>query len=215
MRRGFFAICLITAGLPPTVVAQRPIRVAVMASHLDHRVEAGFGPERSSGLVFGGDVRVGVARNIAVAAAGSAGHLDARAGDAMDRDVAQLSLGAEALPLTWLVIDAGVTLRNYSTVLARQRWTLWRAGAEARVPFSGGRVHAVGRFGLYPWASANGLPRATLAVESAVGLSYASGPWGLDLRYAFERCDFSPSGSGERIEQLSGLVVRAGWAMPR
>ncbi|MDP3909475.1 MAG: hypothetical protein Q8Q14_03705, partial [Gemmatimonadales bacterium] len=113
------------------------------------------------------------------------------------------------------VVDAGVTLRNYSTVLARQRWTLWGVGAEARVPFSGGRVHALGRFGLYPWASVHGLPRAHLAVASAVGLAYTSGPWSLALRYEFERCDFSLSGGDERIEQLAGLVVRAGWAMSR
>ncbi|MDP3909191.1 MAG: hypothetical protein Q8Q14_02275, partial [Gemmatimonadales bacterium] len=104
MKPGFLAICLIAVVLPRTAATQRPIRFAVTAAHLDHRVEAGFGPERSSGLVFGGDVRIGVVRNIAVAAAASAGHLTARAGDAIDRDVAQLSLGAEALPLTWLVV---------------------------------------------------------------------------------------------------------------
>lgn len=216
MTAGRPAVCFLAASLcAGTAGAQRSVRPAIVAAHVDHRVEAGFGPEHASGLVFGGEIRLGVYGSAAVTVSGSAGHLRARAGQAIDRDLAQLSVRAEALPLAWLALDAGFTRRSYSTVLARQRWTLWGVGAEARVPFSGGRVHALGRFGLYPRASVNGLPRANLAVESAVGMSYTSGPWGLELRYSFERCDFPATTGVERIEQLSGLTLRAGRSMAR
>lgn len=215
MKRARFALCLLASVmLPHRAAAQRTVRPGATVAYLDYRVEAGFGPERSSGVVFGGEIRIGLNHRLMLSAAGSAGHLEARAGDAIDGDVAQLSLGAEVLALAWLALDAGFALRSYSTVLARQRWTLGRVGAEARVPFSGGRTHAVARVGLYPVASVNGLPRANLAFESMAGLTYRTGPWDFDLRYSLARCDFPTPAGGERIEQLSGLVLRAGWTVP-
>jgi hypothetical protein len=161
--------------------------------------------ERISGWGYG----------VSLGCAGSAGHLAAREGDAVDRDVAQLSLATEMLALPWLALDAGFTVRSYSTVLARQRWSLGRLGAEARIPFSGGRAHALARMGLYPLASVDGLPRPSIAFESMAGLTYRAAPWDFDLRYALERYDFPTDAGGNRIEQLSGLVLRVGWTVPR
>jgi hypothetical protein len=201
--------------LPHHLLAQTTVRPGATAAFLDHRVDAGSGLERSSGVVFGAEVRVGLKRRLTLSAAGSAGQLDARGGDAIDRDVAQLSLGAEVQALAWLALDAGFTRRSYTTVLARQRWSIGRLGAEARIPFSGGRTHAVVRAGLYPVASVNGLPRADLAFESAAGLTYRTGAWDFDLRYSLERCDFPTDTGSERIEQLSGVVLRVGWTAAR
>ena len=210
MRPGRLVILLGAMVLPHRIAAQITVRPGALAAYVDHRVEAGFGPELSSGPIFGADVRVGMHR-LTLSAAGSAGHLTARGGDAIDRDVAQLSLATEMLALSWLALDAGLTVRSYSTVLARQRWTIWRLGAEARIPFSGGRAHAVARMGLYPLASVDGLPRPSIAFESMAGLTYRAAPWDFDLRYALERCDFPTDAGGKRIEQLSGLVLRVGW----
>ena len=120
--------------LPGSAAAQLGVRASVTFAHADHRVEAGFGPERSSGFVLGGAVRVEARRWLTVAAAASAGHLAGAARDVIDRDIAQLDLGIGLVPLAWLALEAGLTVRTYSTVVARQRWTLGRLTAEARVP---------------------------------------------------------------------------------
>ena len=203
---------LATLLLPGSVGAQRGIRVAATVAHADHRVEAGFGPERSSGFLVGTEVRLEVGRGLAFAVAGSAGHLAADAADAIDRDVAQLNVSAQLAPLAWLALEAGLTVRTYSTVVARQRWTLGRASAEARVPLSGDVLHVLGRASLFPLVSVNGLPGPDVAFETAVGLGFARGRWAVDLRYSLERCDFPFQGAGERSEQLTALVLRVGWA---
>ena len=200
--------------LPAPARAQSGVRVAAIVAHADHRVEAGFGPERSSGFLLGSELRLEAGRGLAFAAAGSAGKLAATASDALDRDLAQLNVGAELMPLGWLALEAGLIVRTYSTVVARQRWTLGRLGAEARVPLSGEVLHVLGRVSLFPSVSVNGLPGPDVAFETAVGLGYARGRWAVDLRYSLERCDFPSQGAGERSEQLTALALRVGWAPP-
>lgn len=205
---------LITLLLPGQANAQNGARAALTFAHVDHRVDAGFGPERSSGFVIGAELRFQARHGFTFAAAGSAGHLAADGSDGIDRDIAQLHLGAGLVPLAWLALEAGLTVRTYSTVVARQRWTLGRLTAEARVPLSGDVVHALGRASLFPLVSVNGLPRPDVAFETAVGLAYVRGRWAVDLRYSLERCDFPFQGAGERSEQLAALALRVGWAPP-
>ena len=205
---------LVTSLLPGQVGAQRGVRAAATLAHADHRVDAGFGPERSSGFVLGGEVRIAVRHGLTLAAAGSAGHLGADGNDGIDRDIAQLNVSAQLVPLAWLALEAGLAVRTYSTVVARQRWTLVRLSAEARVPLSGEVVHALGRAGLFPLVSVNGLPGPDVAFETAVGLEYARGRWTVDLHYSLERCDFPFQGAGERSEQLAALTLRLGWTPP-
>lgn len=205
---------LVTSLLPGQVGAQHRVRAAVTFTHADHRVDAGYGLERSSGFALGAEVRLAVRHGLTVAAAGSAGHLAADGNDGIDRDIAQLNVGAELMPLAWLALEASVTVRTYSTVVARQRWTLGRLSAEARVPLSSNVVHVLGRAGLFPLVSVNGLPGPDVAFETAVGLEYARGRWTVDLRYSLERCDFPFQGAGERSEQLAALTLRLGWTPP-
>jgi hypothetical protein len=178
--------------------------------HGDHRVDAGFGVERATGLLAGGAVRLRF-RGIGVTLSGETGHLTAVPGSGgVDRDVAQVGATAQFTPLPWLVLESGVTVRSFGTVVARQRWTLVRAGAEARIPLSGETFWAVGRAHLLPLVAVNGLPNAATAFDAGTGLAYQRGRILFELRYTLERCDFPSQGSTRRSEQLGTLALRGG-----
>lgn len=198
--------------LLPAIAGAQGIELsgAVTVTRGDHRVDAGLGVERATGLLAGGAVRLRV-RGIALTLSGESGHLTAVQGSGgIDRDVAQAGATAQFAPLPWLVLESGVTLRSYGTVVARQRWTLVRAGAEARVPLSGETVWAVGRAHLLPLVTVNGLPNAATAFDAGTGLAYRRGRLLFDLTYTLERCDFPSQGGTRRSEQLGTLALRGG-----
>jgi len=185
----------------------------VTLTHGDHRVDAGFGVERATGLLAGGAARLRF-RGIALALFGETGHLTVVQGSGgIDRDISQVGATAQFTPLPWLVLESGVTLRSFGTVVARQRWTLVRAGAEARVPLSGETIWAVGRAHLLPLVSVNGLPNAATAFDAGTGLAYRRGRLLFDLTYTLERYDFPWQGSTRRSEQLGMLALRGGVAL--
>jgi len=203
---------LLAALLLPTMAGAQALEVSgiLMLAHGDHRVDAGFGVERATGLLIGGATTLRH-RGIALTVSGEAGHLTAVQGTGgIDRDVSQVGAVAQFTPLPWLVLEAGVTLRGYGTVVARQRWTLVRAGAEARVPLSGETFWAVGHAHLLPRVTVNGLPNAATAFDAGTGLAYRRGRLLFDLTYTLERCDFPSQGSTRRSEQLGKLALRGG-----
>ncbi len=176
----------------------------------DHRVDAGFGAERATGLLAGGAARLRF-RGIALALTGETGHLTAVQGSgAIDRDISQVGATAQFTPLPWLVLESGVTLRSFGTVVARQRWTLVRAGAEARIALSGETFWALGHAHLLPIVRVNGLPNAATAFDAGTGLAYQRGRILFALTYTLERCDFPPQGSTRRTEQLGTLALSGG-----
>jgi hypothetical protein len=182
----------------------------VTVTHGDHRVDAGLGVERATGLLAGGAARLRF-RGIALTLSGESGHLTAVQGSGgIDRDVAQVGAVAQFAPLPWLVLESGVTLRSFGTVVGRQRWTLVRAGAEARVPLSGQIFWVLGRAHLLPLVRVNGLPNAATAVDAGTGLGYQRGRFLFELAYTLERCDFPSQGSTRRSEQLGTLALRGG-----
>jgi len=197
--------------LPANAWAQRfELSGVVTVMRGDHRVDAGLGVERATGLLVGGATRLRH-RGIALTLSGETGHLTAvRGSGGIDRDLAQLGAAAQFAPLPWLVLESGVTLRSFGTVVARQRWTLVRAGAEARIPLSGETVWAVGHAHLLPLVAVNGLPHAATAFDAGTGLAYRRGRLLLDLTYTLERCDFPRQGSTRRSEQLGTLALRGG-----
>jgi len=197
--------------LPVPVGAQGVELSGVLTvTHGDHRVDAGLGVERATGLLVGGAARLRL-RGIALMLSGETGHLTAVQGSGgIDRDVSQVGAVAQFTPLPWLVLESGVTLRSFGTVLARQRWTLVRAGAEARVPLSGETFWAVGRGHLLPLVSVNGLPNAATAFDAGTGLAYRRGRFLFDLTYTLERYDFPSQGSTRRSEQLGTIALRGG-----
>ncbi len=207
------AVCLVLAGLLlPAIAAAQGVELsgALTLTHGDHRVDAGLGVERATGLLVGGATRLR-RHGVALTLSGETGHLTAVQGSGgIDRDVSQLGAVAQFTPLPWLVLESGVTLRSFGTVVARQRWTLVRAGAEARVPLSGETFWALGHAHLLPVVRVNGLPNAATAFDAGTGLAYRRGRILFELTYTLERCDFPSQGSTRRSEQLGTLTLRGG-----
>ena len=197
--------------LPALVGAQGlELNGVVTVTHGDHRVDAGLGVERATGLLAGGAARLRF-HSIAVSLSGETGHLTAVPGSGgVDRDVAQVGATAQFTPLPWLVLESGVTLRSFGTVVARQRWTLLRAGAQARVPLSGETFWVLGQAHLLPLVRVNGLPNAATAFDAGTGLAYQRGRIMFALTYTLERCDFPSQGSTRRSEQLGTLALSGG-----
>ena len=204
---------MVLAGLLlPAIVSAQGIELSglITVAHGDHRVDAGLGVERATGLLVGGVVRL-ERRGIALELSGVTGHLTAVQGSGgIDRDVSQLGALAQFAPLPWLVLESGVTFRSFGTVVARQRWTLVRTGAEARVPLSGETFWALGHAHLLPMVSVNGLPNAATSFDAGTGLAYRRGRFVFDLTYTLERCDFPSQGSTRRSEQLGTIALRGG-----
>ncbi len=199
--------------------AQWMVRGAGAVSVMQHRVDAGYGVERSNGVVAGGELVVGTGKRLAVRLQAQVGSLQADEPGApgvrgvIDRDVAEVGAEVEVVVLPWLAAQAGVRRRTYSTVLARQRWTTVNVGAEARLPFSGIGVSGIVRAALLPGVWVNGLSAPDLAFAAAAGMEYRRGRASLALLYGVERYRF-PAGAGTaRREQLAALTLKAGWSL--
>ena len=175
---------------------------------VEHRVDAGFGVEVSSGPM--GFAEIGIlSSRVQGSLALGAGRLTGN-GMVTDRDVGALVLRAGYLARSWLTLESGVTIRTYSADVGRQRWVLLRLGGEARVPFLNDRMAAVARLGVLPVASATGLGRSEAAFTAAAGMAYRRRLLSLEVLYALERYDFPATAvmPTDRREQLSSLIVR-------
>jgi hypothetical protein len=175
---------------------------------LEHRVDAGFGVEVSSGPM--GFAEIGIlASRVQGSVTLGAGRLTGT-GLVTDRDVGMLVLRTGYLARSWLTLEGGVTIRTYSAEVGRQRWVLLRLGAEARVPFLNDRMAGVARLGVLPVASVTGLGRSEAAFTAAAGMAYRRSRLTLELVYALERYDFPATTvtTADRREQLSSLMVR-------
>src|SRR2546423_2322715 len=156
---------------PAPALAQRAFTVAPLVSLAEHRVDAGFGVERSLGPIVGGvgTVRLGPRLVLAVRALG--GSLFGARG-VLDRDVGELGAEGSVATGPWLALELGVTRRAYGTRLGRQTWTTLAAGATARVAFAGTMIHGVGHAALLPVVSVTGLPDPGAAFRAPAGLEY-------------------------------------------
>src|SRR5437016_145723 len=186
--------------------AQRALTVAPLVSLVEHRVDAGFGVERSLGPIVGavGTLRVGPRLEAAVRAVG--GRLIGSTG-VLDRDVGELGVEASVVTVPWLVLQAGAARRAYSTKLGRQTWTLVGLGAKARMAFAGDAIHSVWRAALLPPVSASGLRGPDTAVRAATGLEYRVRTMTLCVEYSLERYDFPAEAGVRRLEQLSAVTL--------
>src|SRR2546423_4387794 len=153
---------------PAPALAQRAFTVAPLVSLAEHRVDAGFGVERSLGPIVGGvgTVRLGPRLVLAVRALG--GSLFGARG-VLDRDVGELGVEGSVAAGPWLALELGVTRRAYGTRLGRQTWTTVAAGATARVAFAGTMIHGVGHAALLPVVAVTGLPAPGGAFPAAPG----------------------------------------------
>ncbi|HEX9485842.1 MAG TPA: hypothetical protein VF976_02160 [Gemmatimonadales bacterium] len=203
------AACVITGAILAAAPAgaQRALTVAPLVSLAEHRVDAGFGVERSLGPILGavGTLRFGPRLAVAVRAVG--GSLFGSTG-VIDRDVGELGVEASVVTVPWLALQAGAARRAYSTKLARQTWTLVGFGARARVAFAGDAIHGVWQATLLPAVSASALRGPDMAFRVTTGLEYRIRTTTLGVEYSLERYDFPAEAGVRRLEQLSALTLR-------
>jgi len=186
--------------------AQRALTVAPLVSLAEHRVDAGFGVERSLGPILGGVGTVRFSPRVTVAVHALGGSLFGSQG-VLDRDVGELGVEASVITVPWLALEAGATRRAYSTKLGRQTWTLVGLGATARMAFAGNAIHGVWRVALLPAVSASGLRGPDRAFRAATGLAYRVRTTTLGVEYSLERYDFPAAAGVRRLEQLSALTL--------
>ena len=187
-------------------LAQGAFTIAPLVSLAGHRVDAGFGVERSLGPIIGGvgTVRLGPRFVLAVRALG--GSLFGARG-VLDRDVGELGVEGSVAIGPWLSLQAGVTRRAYATRVGRQTWTTVAAGATARVAFAGTMIQGVGHAALLPVVSVTGLPDPGVAFRAATGLEYRIRAATLGVEYSLERYDFPVIQGVRRLEQLTALTL--------
>ncbi len=181
---------------------------ATVLSVVEHRVDAGYGVERSSGVVAGAAVGLDVGHRFDLDVTARGGSLRARTAAAFDRDLGEVSAAASARVLSWLGLRAAAARRAYSTDIGGQRWTILSLGAELRLAVAGPAAAGVIRAAWLPVVDVNGLEGPHLAVATAAGVEYRRGPVSGVLLYELERCDFPPQMMVRRREQVSALTLR-------
>ncbi len=191
----------------PAAPAQRVVTVTPTVSLVEHRVDAGFGVERSLGPVIGavGAVQLGPRLTLALRALGGSLY---GARSVLDRDVGELGLAARVGTTSWLDLEAGAARRTYATSVARQGWTLIHAGAAARAAFAGNAIAGVASAALLPVVSVPGLPNPDHAFRARTGIEYRIRSTRLAVDYSLERYDFPIQQGVRRLEQLSALTLR-------
>ena len=201
---GAFGIAL-SAG--PTA-AQRAVTPFASLSLAEHRVDVGYGVERSRGAILGGGARVRLGARVELALRVQGGWLNAATPGAVDRDVGEVGLEAGVRAAPWLTFRAGAQRRAYSSMIARQGWTLVDVGAEVRFAFARGTITGVTRAAVVPVVSVSGLPRPDVAVTAATGLQIRRRGATLGALYSLERYDFPAQGAISRREQLAAVTLR-------
>lgn len=191
-------------------VASAQMFAGVGVAFTQHRVDAGYGVEISSGPLVTGEVGAILWPRVRGALALRTGSLRGRTGGATDRTVAAIEARAGYQARSWLVLDGALTVRTYSAEIGLQRWVLLRMGGEARVPFLSPETAGVVRFAVLPIASATGLGRSDLAFVAGAGVAFRRDRFGLEVLYTLERFDFPPPSTTlvDRHEELSALVLR-------
>ena len=187
--------------------AQRVVTVTPIVSLVEHRVDVGFGVERSLGPVLGAVGAVELAPRLTLALRALGGTLYG-APSVLDRDVGEIGVAARVGATSWLDAEAGVARRVYATSIARQGWTLIHVGAAARVAFAGNAIRGVASAGVLPVASVAGLPNPDRAFRARTGLEYRIRSATLTCDYSLERYDFPTQQGVRRLEQLSALNLR-------
>jgi len=189
------------------VAAQRSLVVVPLVSLAEHRVDAGFGIERSLGPILGGVGTLAFGSRLTLAVRALGGSLFGSKG-VLDRDVGELGVEASVATVPWLSLQAGAARRAYATKLGRQGWTTVDLGAAARLAFAGGAIHGVWRAALFPVVSVSGLRGPDVAFRAATGLEYRVRTTTLGVEYSLERYDFPAEGGVRRLEQLSAVTLR-------
>jgi len=202
-------VAAVTLGLAlaaATAGAQR-VTLAGSLSFAEHRVDAGFGLERTAGWI-GGAALAGRRGSIDLQAQVRTGRLLLRSATGTDLEMAELGLSASWWLRPWIALRGAALVRGYSADVARQRWRMAELGAELRVPFAASRARGVVRGGWRPAVTVSGLSRPNTAFVAAAGTEYDVSRFSVAILYELERYDFPPQAGMKRFEQLSALTVQ-------
>ncbi len=199
---------------PTTGEAGRPRFFApyIALRSAEHRIDAGSGLEKTSGLLFGAGVDVITRGVLSFKFQFQSGKITADDSLANDRTVTSGSadFGLQLSP--WLTIVGGVEARRYEA-LAIERWLAVRAGGEAYINLGGGPLRGIARLLVMPLvslASDQGTVTApSFGLMSALGLGFENRSIVSSATYQIERYSF-PSTVG-RQEQFGSLLFRFGF----
>ena len=190
------------------------ISVAASTGRADHVVAIHGDPVSAEGTTIGLGVTVTPRTWIELHGRSSTGNLTGSAGGQTSHDIAQLEAGVSVLVLPWLAATAAAEGRAYSGPLATQRWRAFRTGAEARLELASG-ARGVIRASVFPKVTVDGLESPNLAIGGGTGIELRRRRLFASLLYSIDRYDFPSGAAGKRVEQLSSLVLQAGWRFGR
>jgi hypothetical protein len=214
LHRGVAWSSMALAGLlvgVPAAAQRPPLTASLTGSVVEHRVSIGDGAEQATGLVLGMAANARVRPWLDVRLGLSGGSLQADWAPSEDRTLGQIDVTADAFPLPWLGLVTSVVVRGYEGTLARQRWTMLTMGPEGRMALYGSSVHGTARVAFAPLVSVSNTSGPERALLGAIALSYERKRLEAGLEYTIERYDFPVTSGARRLEQLSGLGVRAAW----
>lgn len=193
---------------------RRPVVVWGELAVVEHRVTLGDDVEQATGPVPGIAAQASLAPWLDLRASVRGGRLGADGAPAEDRRMGELSLAAEAIPLSWIAVVGAASTRVYRTDFGRQRWTRLTIGPELRTPLHG-RVAGRVRLAAAPYVAVSDTRAPTRALEGAAAVTYESARLRASLAYTLERYDFEPAQGSRRLEQVSGLTAALGWTLGR
>ena len=173
-------------------------------------MDAGFGLERFSGVGLGLEVERRLGERFTIGLGGQGAKLQPDDSGDLDRRIGEAELRALLSMTPAWGFYGGLTMRAIANDAGRQQWLLGRIGAEVRPAFTGDRFRAIGRLGVIPLSSVEGLSPSSLAFDGAAGLEYHQDRWAIKLLYGLERFAFTSSTGVRRDEQLSTLTFRGG-----
>lgn len=187
-----------------------PGAVSVVVASADHRVDAGFGPARTTGPLFGAQLDLAPDERIAVSLRALGGTLNARSPNAETRGVGEIALTTRLDVLSWFRGTVTALGRSYDGALARQHWSELSLGGEGHAPLVDGILDASLGVSLAPVVRVSGRQGPDLAVASLARLRHSGERLDVSLGYSLERYDFASAGGNRRVEEISMLVLRAG-----
>jgi hypothetical protein len=186
--------------------------VSVVTAIADHRVDAGFGRERTWGPLFGAQLEIEPGDRMTISLRGLGGTLDPdkKTAAAESRGFGELTLATRIDVLPWFRGTASAVGRSYDGSLARQRWGELAVGGEGHAPLIDGVVDGSIGLSLAPIVRVTGREGPDLAVAGTARLRHLGERLDLALGYSLERYDFRGSNGERRVEEVSMLVFRAG-----
>ncbi len=117
------------------------------------------------------------------------------------------------VPRPWLAVGAQAEARRFESDAGAVTWRLIGANARLEPGLGVPGLRGVADVSVLPASSVTGGPSLSMALQATVGVAWAPGGegWELRLGYRFERYDIaSSSASPERYEQFGGVTAGIG-----